>query len=59
MELPRQPLPVSIAVDGDEQVDIEYWLRELRRYVEGRGHNTGKDMDGPNAFKIYPRAVNE
>lgn len=52
----RQPLPVTVKVEGDS-VDVAYWLRGLRNFVEYRGDNVQRIDDA--SFKIYPHAVND
>ncbi len=52
----RQPLPVTVTIEGDE-IDIAYWLTRLKRAAESQGEATV--FSPPNKFKIYPRAVND
>jgi hypothetical protein len=60
----RQPKPVTVLISG-EQIDVDYWYRDLRRRAEFKGdatgdiaHVTGVDK-GASCFIIYPRAVND
>lgn len=53
----RQPLPVTVTINGDEQIDVEYWMRKLMRDAEWAGDRSQKIAS--NQFKIYPRAVND
>lgn len=52
----RQPLPVSIAING-HPIDVEYWMQEISRRVTFKGDLVQKLTT--NEFKIYPRAVND
>lgn len=52
----RQPKPVTITIRGDD-IDVEYWMREIMRRAEHAGDIATKTDDG--RFVIYPRAVND
>lgn len=58
----RQPKPVTIRIDGTDQIDIDYWARLFRKGAEHKGDNIGSThgVVGKHCeFTIYPRAVND
>ncbi len=62
MKFPRQPKPVTIRIDGTDQIDIDYWASLFRKGVEHKGDNAecGRGVIGKYyEFIIYPRAVND
>lgn len=56
MDFERQPQVVLVTFEGDP-IDVEYWRRELGRRAEFKGDSVQQLTS--NAFKIYPRAVND
>lgn len=52
----RQPKPVKVTIEGEEP-EVSFWLRRLGRAAEYKGDAT--TFNPPNAFTIYPRAVND
>lgn len=61
MELPRQPLPVTIIIVAHDERDATFWYRQLEKKTEYKGdllqqmHATGLVQ----SFKIHPRAIND
>lgn len=56
----RQPQPVTVELCGD-QIDVDYWCRELMRRAEFKGDQVQRVHSGAGrtGFKIFPRAVND
>lgn len=59
MDLPRQPLPVVVTIDGVDSRDVDYWVSKLKRIVDHQGCDTQMRHGSGNIFTIYPRAVND
>ncbi len=63
MDLPRQPQPVKVTLEG-ELPDVYSWSRAIRARAEANGADTSDIVshhgDTSKAeFTIYPRAVND
>lgn len=57
MEFPRQPGPVKLTFEAEDQRDIEYYLGKLRAYIERQSYDNA--VRSGNTITIYPHAVND
>lgn len=53
----RQPQPVTVTLSGDPR-DYDYYIGRLRTSIDNN-HGDQTVLLHKNAFKIYPRAVND
>lgn len=58
MNFGRQPLPITVTLDGDP-IDVEYWMREFMQRAEFKGDLVIRHLKDSTRFNIYPRAVND
>ncbi len=57
MNFGRQPKPVTIIVNGDDKIDVDYWMRRFIMIAQSSGDDVTKFNH--RCFRIYPRAVND
>lgn len=57
----RQPLPVTVIIVGQHELDVAYWHAEFSRRAGFKGDLVHQHhMNGlQQTFVIYPRAVND
>jgi len=58
----RQPKPVTVRIDGTDEIDIHYWKSLFMKGADRMGHDIGSPsgITGKHCeFTIYPRAVND
>lgn len=60
MKLPRQPLPVKITIDADNDLDIERVADMIRKMLENNyASTTGYHSGFSYVLHAYPFAVND
>jgi hypothetical protein len=57
MDLPRQPQPVKVVLEGDP-IDVSKYIHFIMNFIEVKTYDTCT-RTSTTSFTIYPRAVND